>query len=150
MDGYMFDTNIFNAILDRKIDISQFSSKASYFVTHIQFDELQKTTKDERRNKLIQTFTQVAPKSMPTESFALGISRLGFAKLSDGQLITRLLEHLDSLNRSKDNNEQDVLIAETAITNNLVLVTNDKDLRDTIRAFQGRAVSLQEFLESSS
>lgn len=146
MGGYMFDTNIFNAILDGGIDIHQLNPDNAYFVTHIQFDELQNTQNDERRNQLIQTFTYIAPTSTPTESFILDFSRLGEAKLGDSQIYTDIKNYLDSQNGSKENNVQDALIAETVILQNLTLVTNDRHLLSATIAFKGLAINLRDFL----
>jgi predicted nucleic acid-binding protein len=146
MGGYMFDTNIFNAILDGGIDIHQLNHDNAYFVTHIQFDELQNTRNDERRNQLIQIFTLIAPTSTPTETFILDVSRLGKAKLGDSQIYTDIKNYLDSRNNSKENNIQDALIAETAILQNLTLVTNDRHLLSTTIAFKGFAINLRDFL----
>lgn len=42
MNGYMFDTNIFNNILDGKVDPSLLDGKGC-FATHVQHDEIQAT-----------------------------------------------------------------------------------------------------------
>jgi hypothetical protein len=40
MKQYMFDTNIFNHIIDKSIAIEDFSKNAEFFVTHQQEDEI--------------------------------------------------------------------------------------------------------------
>jgi hypothetical protein len=50
MKKYIFDTNIFNAIYDRKISIDVFVD-LDLFVTHIQYDEILKTSDSYRRKK---------------------------------------------------------------------------------------------------
>jgi len=152
--GFMFDTNIFNHILDRSIDLDALPRNFRYFVTHIQEDEIEKTKEKypERWEELRKIFVSILQEKIATESFALNISRLGHAKLSDGVLYDRLLSELEKLDRrtgKKHNNVNkacDVLIAETCIKNGLILVSNDENLREVIRANGGWAISLDQFL----
>ena len=91
----MFDTNVFNRILDGYIHIEDFIGQANFYVTHIQLDELNNTPNSERKDNLIRVFHQVSGDNVPTESFVLGVSRLGMAKLGDqnglyGQIVSSL------------------------------------------------------------
>ncbi len=146
--GYMFDTNIFNQILDEKIDIKLFSGLKCY-VTHIQYDEILATNDSKRKTELDGIFLSITKLTIPTESTLLGISRLGQAKLSDGNLYTYFLNKLNSKKRAKSNNN-DALIAETALMNNLVLVTNDEALFSTIIKSGGCACKLDEMIQTIS
>jgi len=145
MNEYMFDTNIFNKILDGQIDPSKLSSKDCY-VTHVQFDEIQATKDKDRRLKLEEVFSQVVSTQLPTESFVLDVSRLDEAKLSDGVRYEQLLQRLNELNKSKLNNVQDALIDETALTNGITLVTEDQDLAQVITEFGGFVCNLQDVI----
>ena len=147
MRGYIFDTNIFNSILDNKIHIGLLPDKKC-FVTHIQYDEIQATTNKTRQSELVNVFLSVPKQEIPTEAFVLDISRLDQAKLGSGSLYGKLLERLNQLNKRKQNNSMDILIAETAITNNLTLVTHDRDLYFVVTEFNGFACNLWHVIKS--
>ncbi len=104
MTSYMFDTNIFNRILDGVIELTKFYEKADFFATHIQADELKATLNTKRREELIAVFEEVSGNNkVPTESFVLGISRLDEAKLGDedDDLYSKIKAELDMLNKKK-------------------------------------------------
>lgn len=150
MNHYMFDTNIFNEILDQEIDITSITN-ASLYVTHIQLNEIQSTKREERRNQLLQTFHEVDKEAIATESAVWDVSEWGNAKWgSENNLYQPILKRLGELNKKKKNNTQDALIAETAIVNNQILVTNDKDLQDVISEFGGKVIDLSTFMSSSA
>lgn len=124
----MFDTNVFNDILDGNIDFKNFREGIICCVTHIQRDEINKTKDEMRRKALNSVFSDLAEEEYPTETFVLGISRLNMGKLGDGDLYQQLKDRLDRLNRKKKkNNGMDALIGEAAIKNNLTLVTRDME-----------------------
>ena len=145
MNRYMFDTNIFNRILDRKINLSRLSGKDCY-VTHVQFDEIQATRDKNRRLELERIFSQVSRTELPTESAVFGVSRLGKSRLSDGELYSKILQKLGQLNAKKPNNTKDALIGETALANNITLVTEDRDLAQVISEFGGLVCRMQDVI----
>lgn len=129
MTKYIFDTNIFNRLVDGTFLLSELPSDAEFFATHIQIDELNKTKDTERRAKLFLRFVETTPTLVPTESFTIGVSRIGQAKISKkDNLAQQIRNDLDGLNGAKHKNSQDALIAEVAAVNNLTLVTADYDL----------------------
>lgn len=143
---YMFDTNIFNEILDHKIDIASITN-ASLYVTHIQLNEIQATKNEERRNLLLQVFHEVDKETITTESAVWDVSEWGNAKWgSENNLYQPIMKRLGELNKKKKNNTQDALIAETAIVNTQILVTNDIDLQYVISEFGGKAIDLNAFM----
>jgi len=150
MRGYMLDTNIFNAIKDGDIDIEAISSGLPIFVTHIQLDEIQATPNEVRRVQLERTVTEVPHQQMPTTSFVIGVSQLGQGRLSDGVLFRQLKERLDELNRNKTNNPEDIAIAETALKENLTLVTHDRDLARVVVEFGGATCTLDELIRGQA
>lgn len=147
MTGFMFDTNVFNKILDGGIDVGPLLSDKPYFVTHIQRNEIENTKSPERREALLNTFHSVEKTQVPTESAYWGVSEWGAAKWSaeDG-VIEKIIEKLNAKNKNKKNNGLDALISETALKNKHVLVTDDRHLREVIQDMGGRAVSFQDFL----
>lgn len=148
---YLLDTNVFNHLLDGTIDIEKLKGKR-LLATHVQRDELSNTKDQARREALLSVFeiltTEQAPTAsavagisvadgaaasssglVPTASAVWGVSRWGEAKWgADDDVFTGMRTELDALNKRKKNNPQDILIAETALRNNWVLVTSDADL----------------------
>jgi len=53
---------------------------------------------------------------------------------------------LNARNRNQSNNHHDALIAVTAFTRGMTLVTDDRDLADELRAYDGEAISFDEFI----
>ncbi len=172
MKNFMFDTVIFNRILDGSISIDRFSGNAKYYATHVQEDELNNTSDLSRREKLVRVFNSVVRDQVPTESTVLDVSRLDQSKLggdrvippettlwgvsrwgegkwgASGGLYESIRARLDEL-KKKENNIQDALIAETAILNNFCLVTDDVNLRTVTQELGGSAISFQEFLSKN-
>ncbi|MCX8050101.1 MAG: PIN domain-containing protein [Methylohalobius sp.] len=150
MLDYMFDTNIFNRILDGAVELTKFRPKARFYAAHVQLDELEKTSNSQRRQELISVFEKVLESNnkIPTESFILGVSRLDEAKLGDekNDLYSKIKAELDKRNKNKPNNIQDALIAETAIKNNITQVTEDADLQAVTKSFGGKCANIKEML----
>lgn len=162
---YMFDTNIFNRILDGGIPLGVLSGRVQAYATHIQRDEINNTTNSARRAALAGVFIEVVAASLPTDSFVLDVSRLDEARLggervvptesaaygvskygrakysSDDDLYSALKDRLDKINGAKANNVQDALIAETSIKGGHVLVTDDTDLASVTEEFGGECLS---------
>ncbi len=167
----MFDTNIYNHILDGSIGIENIRGKALFFATHIQIDELRNTSNFARKEALLTVFEQVAESEIPTESFVTGVSRLHKAKLGgesviptetpiwdistfdgckwndDTNLYELIKKTLDALNKNKKNNIQDALIAETAIKNSITLITHDIDLFKVATFFNCSCANLYQVLK---
>lgn len=174
MRSFMFDTNVFNHILDGMAELSGFVGRAKFYATHIQIDELKNAANRARRGALIQVFEEITNIRVPTESFVLGLSRLDEAKLREEQPVTTesavwgtskwnrckwaatdnlyrpIRSELDLLNESKPNNAQDSLIAETSIKRGFTLVTHDRDLFWVTTKFGGAASNIHEVIKTLS
>mgnify|MGYP001616720250 CR=1 FL=1 len=140
--GVIFDTVIFNRMLDKEIKINRITEikergSHEFYITHIQEDQLRNTPNEKRRKQLLQIFGSIPSTLLATESSIVGISRFGMSKLSDGALYSELEIH----------KSYDALIGETAIKNNLILVTEDKALKNHVRRLGGRVMRLKEFFE---
>ena len=98
---YVLDTCIFNKLADGLIALSDLPNDGQLVATHIQIDELNNTGGQERRAKLLLHFVAARPEMAPTESFVVGTSRLGHAKLGDGVTLDQIKSELDALNNSK-------------------------------------------------
>lgn len=137
--NFMFDTTVFNDILSKKINMEKFPEKFHYFVTHIQWDELNRTSDLEVKENLLKIFELIEIQEIPTESTSFDISKFNKAKFGNGKTF-------EELRRGKLKHTQDALIAETAMKNNLILVTNDKELLRKVKKLKGKVVALEDFL----
>jgi hypothetical protein len=84
---YMFDTNVFNCILDGVISLQTLTGRVVAYATHIQRDEINNTNDPERRAALSQVFGDVVVGLSPTDSFVLGVSRLDEARLGGERVV---------------------------------------------------------------
>lgn len=142
----VFDTNTFDEILAGEMPLDLIKKSISlgyrYFITHIQTDELSNIpdNKKDKRAKLVLFLSSVSPSLIPTESFVLGYSRLGFAKLGTPGFYEKLL------NENKTN-IKDSIIGDTAIKNNFILVTEDDKFFKKIKELGGNAITTLEFIK---
>ena len=151
----MFDTNIFDKILDGQISVEAIAECVDVYATHIQSDEIDRIRNPERRKHLRRIFAKFFSgdtcsddgRVVATESAVWDVSRWGGAKWSDGNLYEEILTELDNI-KKKPNNIQDSLIAETAIKNGLVLVTEDKNLRRVSGKRGATCFSFEDLLRS--
>jgi len=140
----MFDTNIFNAILEGNINFTQFPKQIRLFVTHIQRDEIEAISnpdKLERKQKLLQIFNNIEQEKIPTESAIYGVSKYGEAKYAREDTLIK------ELTGGKKKHVKDALIGETAIRRNIILVTDDQQLRDRVNTIEGKAISFEQFIK---
>lgn len=142
---FMLDTNIFNRILDGQIDF-QASNNVTLYVTHIQFDEINNTKDTVRKNGLLAVFKDVEQEKIPTESSLWGISKWDECKWDKENSLRDAIKTKLDKRKKKENNSQDSLIAITAIRRHLILVTNDRNLRETVNELSGKSVDFSQFL----
>jgi predicted nucleic acid-binding protein len=170
MKKIMFDTNVFNVIVNESLDVNLFIDKGDFYITHLQLDEIQKTPDEERRKKLLEVFNKFSEISIPTENLVLDVSRLGEAKIGSeiiatesavygiskygrcnfsnkGNFYTPIKDKLDRINKSKPSNIQDALIAETCIKNGYTLITHDKSLYSITTFFHGACANIYELID---
>ncbi len=148
INGFMFDTMIFNKILDAEISLDSLPKNFKYVVTHIQCGELKKTPNKDRRKKLLDIFFKIDSEEIFTESTLLGTSILGKSKLSNNLLCEEIKLMLDK-KQNKESNKNDALIAETTIKNGLILVTDDSDLLEVTQRYNGEVITLEDFLSGN-
>lgn len=162
---FMFDTNIFDKLLAKDIDLSIFSDMHEFFVTHIQKDEIDAISKPEKqewKTKLLNLFKSLNEGNIPTESFILGTSRLGAAKLSsvptesmvwgvsrwdEAKWTNPKTSLIEELRKGNLKHTEDALIGETAIKKEFILVTEDNNLFNKFVALGGKAIRFEQFLK---
>ena len=166
----MFDTVVFNRILDGQLSLASLGQHVVAYATHVQRDELQNTTDDVRRADLMQVFHEVVTEAVHTTSFVLDASKLDEAKLKERMVPTASMvwgtskwgqakwtdaaESLYPMLRSdldrlevKANNVQDALIADTAIRSGYVLITDDGNLATVTKHYGGVCHSVKELTQ---
>ncbi len=134
---YMFDTNIFNALLDGRVELNNIQCDGDFMVTQMQINEIKNTSNISRREELLGVVEQVNPERIPTSTSLFGITEFGSGCFGDGVLFERILEELNLANNAKKNNYVDALIAETTILNGATLLTADNDLANVMVKFGG-------------
>jgi hypothetical protein len=101
-------------------------------------------------------FEEVDPATVLSSSFAFDIEGAGFCQASwnDGSgKVERMLQRLRELDAAKHkkrglNQDRDVIIAETAIKNDAILVSRDENLRKVVTEFGGTAIDLADLAVS--
>lgn len=146
---FMLDTNVFNGLLDGKISI-RLSHYLRLIALRIQMDELRATNPTERRQQLLAVFEEINPDIVLTSTVVFDVEGAGWdeACWSDDiggfELMLARLRELDRKDRGL-NQVRDVLIAETTIKQDAILVTNDQKLQQLAAEFGGRAIDQPEF-----
>ena len=91
---------------------------------------------------LFNSMTALRPEKIPSESFVIGVSRIGEAKITDGD---HIIERLKNSNIKRTN---DAIIGETAIKNDLILITNDKRFKNKVIELGGHAMDTEELIRN--
>jgi predicted nucleic acid-binding protein len=125
---YVVDTSLINKLVDGSVESDELPKDGSFVASHVQIDEINRTTDAERKLKLLEKFKETIDEVLPTESFVLGASQLGGGKLGNGVAYQSIKADLDARNKGKPNNSKDALIAEVAMINGYTLLTADYDL----------------------
>jgi predicted nucleic acid-binding protein len=147
MTGYMLDTNVFDRVVKGKLALSDLPA-GTWYVTHLQGDELNNTQDDDLRKRLREMLDGMGPETIPTHRNVIGLSKIRFAKIaSDSCTYQRMLERLKKLDRRSKaakrwNQETDIVIAETAIMEGHTLVTGDLNLSKVAREFGGSVLHI--------
>lgn len=144
-EKYIFDTNIFDDIVDGILKVSDIVKYKNYkkveiYVTHIQIDEINKCSDEDKRARLNIFMVKIRPILIPTSSCVYDISRYDESKYGNGNI-------LDKIKKGNIDHVEDALIGETAIKEGIILVTNDRRLKNIVIELGGNALFLNEFIE---
>ena len=149
MTKYILDTNIFNRIVDGELNGEEIGKRTTLCATHVELNELQNARNEERRGHLLNIFEAVDAKLIPTTSAVWGVSEWGSAEYtSEDSNYPNIVKRLEKKNGGKGSNVRDALIADTAMSLGLTLVTEDRHLFEVVAEAGGSVVRLKEFLES--
>jgi hypothetical protein len=136
----MLDTTEFNLIAKGQVSLSAYAGR-QLFVTHVQFDELENTTSDEMRARLLAVFDlqpQSYPPRVPYGTSASGIKQRGLGKTASSKKCSLALSSLMEGRSARINNATSSsrkLLLETDMT----LMSDDPRLRAVTIEFGGCA-----------
>ena len=139
---YLVDTNIINWLIDGRVEHEALPSDGELVATHIQIDEINRTSNEDRRARLVLTLMSTIRELLPTETTILGVSRLAWCKLGNGTIYESIKEALDARNGRRSSNIHDAPIAEVAIVNRFTLLTADTDLAQITREHGGAVLHI--------
>jgi hypothetical protein len=149
---YLLDTSFFNLVKTTSAFLESVPGRAVYS-THVQRNELEGTSDNLLRLTLLRTYGAVDAEELPTETAEWDDTEWDASKWSaeDG-LFDKLKAEIIEEDRKTGkkgcnpfNQSRDARIAETAIRNRLVLVSDDRRLRRVTIRNGGQAITLQEF-----
>ena len=153
----MFDTNVFDELIDHPELIGLITGCVDVVATHVQRDEINQTTCQETKTKLCRVFGDIVPDEphtrgeglVSTESTVWNISKWNSAKWTKGDnLIARIRGAVSPYAEKRyGNRTRDALIAETAIKNGFPLVTEDTKLSKQVTSLGGRSMSWEQLLD---
>ncbi len=130
MEIFMLDTNIFDKIIENQeleIKISELKNRKQIRIltTHIQIDELNDTPDAAKRKKLHECANKIC-ECIPTSDCIVGISRLGMARLGNG-------EEFEKIRQGNLKRTEDALISSTASSDADFLVTEDDSFATRVK-----------------
>lgn len=138
MSGFLLDTNIFNHLVEGKIQKEHLPLEFPIFVTTVQYDEVAKCSDIQKRTDLYSWLKILSDHIAPLETLVWDVGHWDNSKFGEGELYQKLLSSLDAKKKRKNNaNIHDALIGEVAIIGKMVLVTNDNDLALTVKEHGG-------------
>ena len=144
-DKILIDNNTVDFILENEQLFIKANKKYKFFVCTSVVEELAKIpdTKKDRRIRLFISFSKFGATFINDSCFALGYSRFGVSNLGECKVYKEIL------NESK-NNIRDAIIADTAVTNDCILLTNDTDFYNKMKNLNYRVMNFKEFMEQNN
>ena len=125
MNKYILDTNIFDYLLDNRIEISNLKNIGEFYSTNVQLSEIKNITNEQRKNELLEIYKHLNPQKLLLRS-GIWIDKLYW---DDDQIWIDDIqdEAISLLGNSQENKPwRDALIGEIVKFENMILVTNDK------------------------
>jgi predicted nucleic acid-binding protein len=154
----ILDTNVFNRLVASKAMRNwiekHYLDEHLLVATHIQRRELLATKTKHHRFKLLKKFESTVASTLIVESSIWEIVEWGEGKWGATPLFHSMFSQLSYLDRrfkkksSVSNRQRDVLIAETAVVNNLLLISGDKNLIQVVRSHGGKAKELPQRIDT--
>lgn len=106
--GWLLDTNVFNHLVDGKIDEAKLLERFSPFVTNVQLEEIRqfepKTPEEHRRKQLLLKMVSKIPDAvLPTLAENLNLSNSDLFRSREGSTYSQILEALNQINPKSKN-----------------------------------------------
>jgi len=142
----MFDTNIYDNIVDQIHEINKTTDRIDYYITAIQIEEIckipdSKENIEETRTRNFLRLVILRAKIVPTSIFILGYSRFDYACWSTPEAV----QIYNKFVNPSGNNIKDAIIATTAVCEGCILVTEDKLLYNKMKVNNYEVMNLNEF-----
>jgi predicted nucleic acid-binding protein len=153
--SYMLDTNVFDTLA--KDSTRRLPEGKRLVATDVQRDELARTPNESQRQYLLDKFREVDAEVLFASSLVFDVEGAGWGQSfwNDGssrfeKMLSELAQRDEKVRKWAGRDGlgriRDIVIAETALKANAVLVSNDVNLCEVMSLFGGMAISLGEFL----
>jgi len=145
----MLDTNVINRIADGRMNLSALSA-FDLMLTHVQFDEIGATRESQRLFQLVQACQKIEVDKFPTTSSVWDISAWDNAAWGIDDFFEKILSivtELDAKQRKRlrdENRKRDALIGATAIVEQCILISGDRNLLEAVRRCGGVAINVDQ------
>lgn len=137
MKGFLLDTNVFNHLVEGKIEIKDLPQGFPLFITHLQRRELMNCPDVEKKAKLMSLINILPKHYAPLQTCLAGVMCAG-DRVGNGKIYREIYDFLCNKNKKRTRaNTYDALIGEVAIINKLILITNDQLLTKKVRELGG-------------
>jgi predicted nucleic acid-binding protein len=151
---YMLDTCAINHIIEdedeSKVDLV-LKLNLECYVTYIQKDELD-TMKEkqlvDKYLKALKFLNKIKISEKPTSVAVLGVWRLGKSRLGYGDIYKKVLEYMRK--KQKKDHVKDAIIADSAYSYEMTLITDDKLLFEACGEFNIDVLTLDELMNNNS
>ena len=143
---YMFDSNIFDKLLETDEGGFIAEQNIEILITSVQLEELANTPdkKIEKRRNFIIKLCSLRPRLVPNSALA-GKCRAGLAVADTGIQYKAIKNDIDSKEKKGKNNTNDALIADAALREGCILVTDDAACREAMNKNGGTAITWKDF-----
>lgn len=146
MKKYIFDSNIYDYILDHEISLVKLKLLGEFYITNVQLSELNNIRDENRRSELLALVEDMNPVRLNLDS-GMWLDNLRWDDHQPwrdeiGPTSTALF------GKSKKSTKwHDALIGETAKNYSLTLVTNDSRFKEKTIALDISAITFSEFYD---
>ena len=155
----MFDSNIFDKLVERPDLVESITGCVDVIATHVQRDEIDQTPVPDTKAQLRRIFGDLVSNEshvrgeglVATESAVWNISKWNSSKWSRGDgMLEQLRGSIRPDAKRYVNRTRDALIGETAIKNGFVLITEDVPFRRKVRSLGGISMSWEQLKQHCS
>lgn len=136
---YIVDTEIIDKLVNGEIHLEDLPDDRPFVAVSAQIDRLGAASQEAHRAKLLLKFGEFTGCTVSTEMVTMDGSPWERLQLCNGILFKKVKDGLEKWCDTKSNT-RDILLANVAISNKLILVTTNEYLADVVRNLGGEAV----------